>query len=324
MPTNFEHGLASYGVPVYGDLALAGTGNRYWVNYTTGNDATAAKSNSKDRPWKTIAKAYSAVETNKDDMIILHGSASHVLTEMLTVSKNRVHFRSADPALRMYGQNAKISMGVTSAATDLGVILNTGVRNSFENIKFTSANTKDESLYTFLEGGEYTKFDYCEFYKGTDLDQTTAAEFVCNGDSAQFYRCTFGSIADAQTGTTIRPSVLLTAGVAGSGKVSRDVIFDDCLFWKSAGHVNGRHVYGANATDIERMMLFNNCVFINSKIAAAVPAQCVATGSSLTVGQVLLNNCASINNTKLTTTTGMFVTGAVPTAATTGIAVNGA
>lgn len=317
--TNFPNGISSFGIPVMGGGGIPATpGNVFFVDYTKGSDGNSGKSPT--RAFKTVSYALSRCVTNNDDVIALIGSASHVLTEMLTVSINRVHFVGVDATGRAYGQNAKISLGVTTAATDIAAVLNTGIRNSFTNIKFTSANTVAESLYTFVEGGEYTNFSYCEFYKSTDLDETAAAEFVLNGDSSQFFKCTFGSLADAQTGTTIRPSVMLTSGIAGAGKVCRDGSFEKCNFWKSAGHVNGRHVYAANATDVERLLVFDNCIFANSKIAAAVPAQCVGT-AALTVGQVLVKDCVSINNTKLSTSTGVLIAGAVPTYGTTGIAV---
>lgn len=308
------------GIPMIGNLPVT-KGNYIFVDYGAGSDGVTLKTNSIHRPFKTIAKAYDLATTNNDDVIVLLGSDAHVLTEMLTVDKNRVHFVGMDGTSRMYGQNAKISIGVTTAATDLGAVLNTGIRNSFHNIKFMSANTKAESLYTFLDGGEYMVMSNCEVYKSTDLDQTTAAEMVMNGDSAQIINSTIGSLADFQTGTTIRPGVLVTAGIAGAGKVARDVTFKGCNFWKNAGHINGRHVYGANATDVERIMIFDDCTFVNAVNAAAVPAQCVAFGATLTVGQVLIKNCTSINNTKLSTTTGVLIAGPVPTYATTGIAV---
>ena len=60
---------------------------------------------------------------------------THPLTSMLTVAKNRVHFVGIDGSGgRLYGQNAKISMGVTIAATDVFAIKDTGVRNSYTNI----------------------------------------------------------------------------------------------------------------------------------------------------------------------------------------------
>ena len=320
--TNFPNGVASYGVPLTGDGIPATPGTVIWVNYGTGDDGRSLKSQSAQRPLKTVAKAYSLATTNKDDVICLTGSSSHVISEMLDVSKNRVHFIGVDGTPgRLYGQNAKLSMGVTTAATDLGVMKNTGVRNSFQNIKFTSANTRAESIYSVVEGGEYALYLNCEFYKETDLDVTGAAELVMNGDSAQVIGCTIGSLVNAISGAIVRANVLLTKGLAGSGKVARDVLFQNCLFWKKAGNVANRFVYGANADDVERMLLIKNCLFFSQKLSTAAPAQCVAFGAEQTAGYVLIDNCSSIGNTKLSTTTGIYITGAVPTYATSGIAV---
>lgn len=296
-------------------------GNIIFVDYTNGDDGRSVKSNTAQRAFKTIDRAYDLATTNKDDVIALVGSASHVLTEMLTVAKNRVHFIGVDGTGRYYGQNAKINLGVTTAATDIATVLNTGVRNSFTNIKFTNANTVAEGIYSVVEGGEYAVYNGCEFYKETDLDVTGAAELVMNGDSAQVINCTIGSLANAISGAIVRANVLMTKGIAGAGKVARDVLFDNCLFWKKAGHVNNRFVYGANADDVERMLLIRNSVFFSQKLSTAVPAQCVAFGAEQTAGYVLIDNCSSIGNTKLSTTTGVHITGAVPTYATSGIAV---
>lgn len=317
--TNFPNGISSFGVPMLGGKFPSTTGTVFFVDYTNGSDGNTGKSPTK--AFKTVSKAYSMATTNKDDVIALIGSASHVLTEMLTVSKNRVHFVGLDPTGRYYGQNAKISLGVTTAATDIGTILNTGIRNSFTNIKFTNANTVTQGIYCFVEGGEYTVINGCEIYKETDLDQTGAAELVMNGDSAQVINCTIGSLANAIAGAIIRPNVLVTANIAGDGKVARDVLFDNCLFWKKGGHVNNRFVYAANATDVERMFLIQNSVFFNTKLATALPAQCVAAAAEQTQGFVLIRNCTAINSTKLSTTTGIYIDGAVPTYATSGIAV---
>lgn len=319
--TNFPNGISSFGVPIMGGGIPATPGNFLFVDYGNGDDGVGVKSNSARRPFKTIAKAYDLATTNKDDVIVLQGSSSHVLTEMLTVAKNRVHFVGMDGTARRYGQNAKISMGVTAAATDIGAVLNTGVRNSFANIKFTSANTVTESLYAFLDGGEYMSMIGCEIYKETDLDQTGASELVMNGDSAQLIGCTIGSLANAIAGAITRANVLMTKGLAGAGKVARDVSFEDCYFWKKAGHVNNRFVYGANADDVERMLLIRNSVFFSQKLSTAIPAQCVAFAAEQTAGYVLIDNCSSIGNTKLSTTTGVHITGTVPTYATSGIAV---
>lgn len=278
------------------------------------------------RVFTSLASAYDATTTNRNDVIILDGSATHDLTEMLTVSKNRVHFVGLDWLLgdkRHYGQSSKISIGVTTAATDIAAVKNTGVRNSFRGIKFISSNTVAEGLYTFVEGGEYTYFENCEFYKSTDLNETTASEFVLNGDSAKFKDCTFGSLADLQVGNIIRANVRLTKEIAGSGKVMRDGYMENCLFWKRSGGTTSAFIYSAADADVERMLILKDCSFVNAKNSTAVPAQAVAGAASFTVGSILLKNCSGFNVTKLSTTTGVLVDGAAPNSGT-GIAVNAA
>lgn len=322
--TNFPNGLSSFGVPVIGGGYIPATsGNYIFVNYTTGDDGTPLRAVSVSKPLKTVARAYELATSNNDDVIVLMGNATHVLTSMLTVSKNRVHFVGMDGTSgRAYGNNAKVSLGVTTAATDIGTMLNTGVRNSFTNIKFINGNTVTEGIYCVVEGGEYALYTNCEIYKSTDLDVTGAAEMVMNGDSTQMINCTIGSLADARSGSVIRANVLVTKGLAGSGKVARDVLFQGCRFWVQSTNTANRFVYGANATDVERVMEFDHCSFINNVAGGAIPAQNVAFGATLTVGAVLLNRCTTLlASTAQSTTTGVFVDGAVPSAATTGISV---
>ncbi len=316
--TNFPNGISSFGAPVNTGMP-EGLTKVFYVDYILGSDGN--KGTSVSKPFQTIQKALDSVTTNKNEGIALMGNASHVVTAMLDFSKSRVHMFGYDPGGRMYGQNAKVSMGVTTAATDIGCIKNTGIRNSFRNIKFTSANTVAQGIYTFVEGGEYTVIEGCEIYKETDLDQTGAAELVMNGDSAQVSNCYIGSTANLISGAITRANVLLTKGLAGTGLVARDVSFDNCKFVKKAGHVNNRYFYGANATDVERMLHIKNSLFFAGKLSTAVPAQCVAFAAEQTEGYCLIDNCSSIGNTKLSTTTGVYITGAVPTYATSGIAV---
>lgn len=309
---NTDDVITSGGVQL---IPSGGWGKKFYVNPDHANTIDANNPGTDfNKPLSTIAAAYDLMTTNKDDICFLSGNSAHAVTEMLDISKNRVHFVGQGP-LRMYGAASWITMGVTSAATDLGVLQNTGVRNSFTGIKFDSSNTKAESLYSVIEAGEYAVYDHCEIYKSTDLDVTGAAELVSNGDSSQFKNCTIGSNANATTGAIIRPNILVTKAIV-SGKVSRDVQFIDCNLWRNSGNSANRFVYGANATDVERMMLFENCKFWNTKLAVATPAQNVAFGAPLTQGYVLLNNCVSIGGaTAMSTTTGVFVNGPNQTSA---------
>lgn len=313
------------GMPVFGGgggIPLT-FGTVYFVDSNNGNDSFDGLT--MDTAFATISKAYSMVTTNNHDVIALSANSAHALTNTsgtapLKVTKNRVHFVGLGGGSRYYGQRTRITMGVTTGTTTC-ILENTGVGNTFTNIKFDSSDTLSTSIYAVVEAGEYAQYTNCEFYKSTDLDQTGAAEVVCNGDSAYFLNCTFGSNANAIVGAIIRPCVLLTKGIV-TGKVSRDVTFENCMFWRKFGDVANRFVYGANATDVERMMLFKSCVFWGAKLSTAVPDQNVALGATQTEGDILLWNCSSIRAaTAMSTTTGVFVDSPVPAAATSGISL---
>lgn len=328
MATKYEYRVSGGGAVQDGILVIDTNGNirpnsifgdTYFVDYRNGLDTNDGKS--KSNAFKTLSAAYDACTSNNGDVIFVDGDSTVAETEMITWAKNRITVIGVG-GLRSYGQAAKISLGVTTAATDIATLKVTGVRNNFYNLKFINNNTVAEGIYCVVDGGEYTHFDHCEFYKSTDMDVTGAAELVCNGDSSVYSNCTIGSLATARSGAVIRACVLFTKGLAGAGKVARDVTFEDCNFWINASNTANRFVYGANATDIERIAKFKRCDFINNGASAAVPAQNVAFGSALTVGSVLLKDCSSVNaGTAMSTTTGVFVDGAVPTAGTTGISV---
>lgn len=299
------------------DLGIKGMfGTIYFVDKENGDDSNDGLS--AERAFATIPAAYEAVESNKDDVIVLSSNGTHVLTEMLLIEKNRVHFVGLGNA-RRYGQGAKISLGVTTEATDIATMENLGIRNSFHNIKFVNSNTVAEGIYCVAEGGEYTVYDHCEIYKETDLDVTTAAELLLNGDSAQFFNCTIGSLANIVADNVIRPNVSCTATL--SGKKLRDCYFENCQFWSKAGGTEHVFVYGANATDVERMLFFKDCSFINNALSAATPAYAVGFGAAQTQGTVLLMDCVSVDCTVMVqASVGIYVAGAVPTFATTGVA----
>jgi hypothetical protein len=273
------------------------------------------------RYFTSIASAASAMDTNRNDTMILNNHNAHAVTSMVDFSISRSHIWGLDYLLgnvRYQGARSRITMGVTTAATDIANFKNTGVGNSFKALKFDNANTVDEGLYSFAEGGEYAYFSGCEFFKSTDLDETAAAEILMNGDSPLFEHCSFGSTANIIADNKIRANVLLTATL--SGKKCRDAVFDDCLFLSKAGGTEHVAVYGANATDVERMLLIKNSTFLNSALSAATPAHAVGFGAAQTQGSVILKNCTSVDNTVMAeASVGIFVDGAVPTFATTGV-----
>jgi len=282
------------GVSVFGDA--------WYVDADNGSDDSNGQTPS--TAFATISKAYESATTNNNDVIFLSNAGSHTLTEMLTISKSRIAFVGADFATRTYGQGSRINMGVTLAETDVFAVKNTGVRNSFSGIKFSSSNTLTENVGTFGEGGEYTVFNSCEFYNSGKQASDTHAELVLNGDSAQFNNCTIGSLATAVTGDKVRPAVLLTKATVAAGKVSRDVLFNNCRFWKNAGGTTTAMIKGG-ATDVERVMEFKDCIFMANSLGSA-PAVAIDV-ATLTVGQIITTgSTCSIGCTKTSTAVGVF------------------
>lgn len=296
-------------------------GQTYFVDYRNGVDTNSGLN--KSSALKTYSAALGKVTSNNNDLIVIDGDSTVVETSMVSNAKNRFHVIGVGGGL-FYGQGAKINSAITTGATNIATYKNTGVRVSHSGLKFIADNTVAQGIWGVAEGGEYATYTNCEFYKSTDLDVTTSAELLLNGDSSQFYGCTFGSLADTRVGTVIRPAVWLGKGVVDTGLVCRDVLFDDCLFWVQASHTTSAMVHSPAATDVERQMLFKGCGFINNKAASAVPAQAISCAATLTVGNIILDpNCYASNVTKISTSTGVIVTGAAVNSGT-GIGVNAA
>ena len=272
----------------------------------------------------TLTAAHTAMKTNRHDICLLNAQGAHAQTKMLTISKNRVHFLGMgfrDGALGM-GARARITLGVSTVAADIAALKNTGVGNTFSNIKVDSAGTATAERYAVAEGGEFSIYRGIEMYKSTQLDDTLAAELLLNGDSAQFEKCVIGSNVNAIAGAIIRPCVQLKREVI-TGKVCRDSSFKDCKFWRKAGNTANAFVDAPGVTDVERMLMFENCDFFNTELAAAIPAEAVTcSGGKQTQGLIALKRSSCWNVTLLKeASVGIWVDGAVPTHNTTGVAV---
>lgn len=307
------------------EILGAGTtvfGNVWYVDADNGSDSNVG--NTPDTAFASIPAAVSAATTNNHDVIYLSANATHTLTEMLSITKNRLHFIGTDMRGGFgIGARTKVYLGVTTAATDIATMQNTGVGNTFHGIKFMNSNTVAEGIYCVAEGGEYTVYSNCEFYKDTDLNVTGAAEVLNNGDSVQWLNCTFGSTANIIADNYIRPCMLLTRETL-AGKVCRDNVMDSCLMLRKAGGTEATFIYGANANDVERMFVIKNTTFFNNPLSAATPAVAVNFGAAQTEGAVFLDSrCAVVDVTVMATTgQNIFVQApSSPTYATSGLSV---
>ena len=305
------------GVPVtFGNTQNAGAGKIIYVNPTTGSNGN--KGTSMDKPVSTIAYAYTLTSSNNHDVIVLSATSGHSASDQLSVTNSRTHFWGMDAVGRYYGQRTRWTMGLTTGSA-IAVVKNTGVGNTFSNIKFDSSDTLTTSIYAFAEGGEYTVIENCEIYKSSDLGTATAAELLMNGDSAHVRNCTIGSLVNQVTAA--RTNVLLTRETI-TGKVCRDVTIENCLFWLKSSSATASHIHATTATDVERMLLVKDCTMVVAKTSSGTVGDAVIIDSALTVGQILLHNTCNLNSTAIATTgnVGVFYYG--PEIATTGTAGN--
>ena len=297
-------------------------GDTYFVDYRNGSDGNVGTN--RGQAFKTLTAAYAACASNNNDRIIIDGDSAVVTSAMISWTKNRIHvFGDNGPFPWLgYGNGARVTMGVTGVAGNTCIIKNTGVRNTFTGIKFDNGDTTATNLYTYIEAGEFNRYYFCEFYKGQLLTTAGTAEFVMNGDSSQCYGCAFGDLVNERGSSAIRrPNILLNRETE-TGKVCRDGAFVDCLFRHKAAHLDVSFVWGSGATDVERSLLFINPIFINAVLATADPADAIDFGAAQTEGDVVLINPTGVNITAFGgANLNIYVQGAVPTAATTGIAV---
>lgn len=294
------------GLPTtFGNRNGEGIGRHYFVNPTNGNDSNEGLD--MEHPLASISQAYTNSSSNNHDVIVLSATSGHAQSTEITISVNRTHLFGLDAVPSRYaGQRSRVTMVPTSASGTIAIVQNTGVGNSFQNIKFDSTDTLSTSLYAFADGGEFTYISDCEFVERGDLGNTSSGIFLNNADTPYYRKCTFGSLQLPHQVTVNRPCMKMNRETI-TGKVARAQVIEDCLFLISTTSTDAAMIHGTGATDIERFMLLKNCVFINDVLGSANVDQCVEFDSALTEGYVLLTGCAEVGAGSVSLTTGVFI-----------------
>ncbi len=304
--TNFPHGITSFGIPQIGDGIPSTYGEYIFVDPdSSGADNGRTMLNA----FRTVGQAVTKAVTNTHSVILMNANSAHssvaVTNDELTLTKSRLHFVGLGGGSRYLGQRTRWTMGVTTG-TAIAIVQNTGVGNTFTNIKFDSSDTLSTSKYAFADGGEYTQLTNCEVVHSGQLAVASAAPLLCNGDSAYYLHCAIGSLVHIWS--VAAQNVLFTRETI-AGKVARDVIFEDCLSLSKTSSATFVHHRGVGATAIERMLIYKGeCGFINARLGSANPAQCVGFSATQTEGDIVIGpNCYDRGNTAVSTTTGVFI-----------------
>ena len=301
------------GVPVGGSSIPTTFGTTFYVDADSGDDGRDGTT--MDKAKKTVLAGYGLMTTNKHDVLVMSGVSAHTLTTTLTVAKNRCHFVGLGGGSRYIGQRTRWEMGVTTGA-EISLCTNTGVGNTFTNIKMRSVDTNTSSLYTFVDAGEYTQMTNVSIEHAGLLATAGTAELLCISDSPLYKSCTFGNMIYEVTSTT-RGCVSFNGSIAVGTSQCRDAKFVDCDFLCKPGATTSCFAYIPNATDIERFLIFKDCTFITNKIGAATMALAIVMTTIQTYSYVLLKNCVVVGATDTGTTTRDIYTTS-PTAAADG------
>lgn len=276
------------------------------------------------RFYTTLETAYAAATTNQDDVIVLAGHSTHAVATGIAWTKNRVHVVGFDGGDRLVQQGAKVQL--SGAVDSAYVIKNTGVRNSFRNIKFIQASTHANALSVLQAGGEGNLYKNCSFTFGVvdNLDQTNAFEVINGEDSGSFIDCEFGT----ETLLTSAARAVMSLDMVTASQEFKSNRFKNCRFIISSSSSTATFIRTAAITDILFTSIFDDCIFAASIDTAggAAIAETVQTGTGVTKGVLLFRHPATFNSTDFATATGgrnagVQIVAAVPTAGTAGIGV---
>lgn len=267
---------------VAGLIGLPYVGTVFYVDPTAGLDTNGGKS--QNDAFKTVAAAYNACTSGKQDVVIIAptgGSGRTTETTAITWAKRFTHLiGSAAPTAQ------DIRAGISFGAGGSLVISENGCL--FKNLTFTSSEDIDETISLT---GDYNSFINCDF-KGTSnatsADSTPWRALNINGGQENYFGgCTFG--ADTFTRGAAN------ATVEFENASSRNV-FEDCRFLMHADTAGTQtHVLFTGTTAIDRWIEFKNCTFYSFSIndGQAVTA-CMDLSAQSSTGHVLCTGTTTL------------------------------
>jgi len=247
--------------------------------------------------YTTIAAGYAAMTTNQND-VCLWNAASGFSEAMLTVSKSRCHFIGMDGGGRKNSQGARFQTPATDVAASVAVIKNTGTRNTFRNIKLSQHGLNAAQTSGFIDEGEGTYVENCEFEVNSLLTTVTQG-LLFAGDTCHYKSCQIGNSTVYHDVSLQAP---LTIKVSG-GQTARYSYFEDCTIIQYTADTDSPCVQVLGAAGFIGWISFQNCDFVNALLGdggTAGGAMAAAVANAGTAGYLLFDNrCTSYNATAM-------------------------
>ena len=312
--TQVGNNIASqFGMPLFGISGLLPfTGNYFWVDPVNGSDgATGGPTD----PLKSLTAALAACVAGNNDVVLFTGTFNP--TAALAWSKNNTHLIG----LAASGLSGGATISVANAAATSGAfspLVNVTASGCvFQNITAISGIAQAATQVCWAEAGGKNTYIGCSFNQVGNA--TAGAQAGCRALTIAsvgniFTGCVIGGDQIVRaTGTNATVEFLATGG---------DTKFENCIFAMWSSVAASSHVTAATAT-MSGFNTFMNCLLVNNLQGAGGTALTAAFTVNGTSGGVCMlgGTTTSIGATKISASGPVYVAGAVPTAATSNLAV---
>ncbi len=304
---------SQFGMPLFGVAGtLPFTGNFFWVDETNGSDGSTG---GPQDPLKTLAAAHTKCLAGNNDVVFLTGTA-HV-TATLTWSKNRTHLIGLAPTL---ASNARARISSSGANTYTPMVDVSASECIFENIGAFSGISAASNVCWHDSGGRnyYKNCAFIGINGATALSSAGSRSLVIDTAGENYFeQCQIGG--DTSTRSTTNASLGFAGGTPRN-------TFRNCIFPCETSSAGALFITAPSAS-VDRWQWFQDCLFVNNVKSASTPMTVgVSMGAGTSpAGLIMMQRCSLIGATAWGDTAAlgqMYVDGAPPTAATSGIAVN--
>lgn len=333
-------GLEVAGVPTMGiGGAPLFTGNWYFVDAVNGNDGNTGAA---DSPLQTIYGAYYKCTAGNNDVVVLVGNGSSSGTFRMSTALAQTIDSTATTGTVTWAKNATHLIGMTAPTginsrarfappTGTYTAATFGNSGNMFNVTATGCYFANFSLFNgfstgatgqicWKEAGGNNYYNAVSFGGMADAasagSATSRAVTVASSENT-FVGCTFG--LDTVTRTQANASLAFLVGTSRNK-------FVECDFPIETSSASAVAIYAATAT-LDRWEKFDRCTVLNNVLSSstAMTGAVQIGAASSPNGFILLKDCSLVGCTNVafdtTTEASLYVDGAAPTAATTGLAV---
>jgi hypothetical protein len=308
--SSYTNIASQFGMPLFGVAGMpAFTGNYFWVDETNGSDGNTG---GPQDPLKTLAQAHSNCLAGNNDVVFLSGTNHTAAT--ITWSKNNTHLIG----LSAPSDNDRSRISQTGSAVFSPLVNVTAQGCIFQSLGtfhgFDSATTQ---ICWAEAGGRnfYSNVQFLGMGHATAAAQAGSRSLTVAGSGeCLFDGCTVG-LDTVVRATAANASLELLSATPRN-------IFRRTVFQADVSDAADTHVT-VGVGGIDRYALFDNCTFFNAEFggpgATAMTAAFSVNASA--GGVVLVQGGSSVGATKISAAGPVYVSGAVPTGATSSLAV---